>query len=440
MKRFFILVLLLISLQSVVYAQPNHPPPPPPSDKINVYLDCPFCDKDFIRTEITYINYTTERTQADIHLLVTTANTGSGGTEYTLEFIGQKNFEGQNQKLKFANPPNFTSDLSRNVLVKHIQIGLLPYLSGSPMLAQLHIEMNKQDGHGGGPPPEPPSNEDKWNKWSFKINSSLNANGESQQSNFSLYGGISATRTTEKWKTNLSVNTNYNKSVFPSGVNGEKEDYITRANYASSSVVRSLTDHWSAKVEVNGEHHPNAEYSYSNIDKEGSLEGALEYSIFPYKDANRKKLVLQYSARLRSVDYAEETIYNKTSQLLAGESLYLGTSYTQPWGSLWGGLRGSHYFHDFSKNYLSIDGNVSWRVTKGLSLNLSGSFSKINDQVELPIGDASKDEILLRLKELATKFRYYTNVGISYRFGSFNNNVVNPRFGGGDSFFYFSGD
>lgn len=438
MKRFFILVLLLISLQSVVYAQPTQPPPP--SDKINLYLDCLFCDKDFIRTEITYINYTTERTQADIHLLVTTANTGSGGTEYTLEFIGQKNFEGQNQKLKFANPPNFTSDLSRNILVKHIQIGLLPYFSGTPMLAQLRIEMNKQDGQGGDASPKPPSNEDKWNKWSFKINSSLNANGESQQSSFSLYGGISATRTTEKWKTNLSVNTNYDKSVFASGANGEKEAFITRANYASSSVVRSLTDHWSAKVEVNGEHHPNLEYSYSNIDQEGSLEGALEYSIFPYKDANRKKLVLQYTARLRSVDYAKETIYNKTSQLLAGESLHLRTSYNQPWGSLSGGLSGSHYFHDFSKNSLSIDGNVSWRVTKGLSLNLFGSFSKINDQVELPIGELTGAEIFLKLKELATSFRYYTNVGISYRFGSFNNNVVNPRFGGGDSFFFFGGD
>jgi hypothetical protein len=37
--------------------------------------------------------------------------------------------------------------------------------------------------------------------------------------------------------------------------------------------------------------------------------------------------------------------------------------------------------------------------------------------------------ILVRMRELATGYRYYFSVGVSYSFGSIFNNVVNPRFG-----------
>ena len=54
-----------------------------------VFIDCRRCDIDFIRTEITFVNYVWDRREADIHVLVTTQSTGSGGTEYTMAFIGQ---------------------------------------------------------------------------------------------------------------------------------------------------------------------------------------------------------------------------------------------------------------------------------------------------------------------------------------------------------------
>ncbi len=55
-----------------------------------VFIDCWRCDRDYIRTEITYVNYVRDRKDADIHLLVTDQGTGSGGREYTLAFIGLK--------------------------------------------------------------------------------------------------------------------------------------------------------------------------------------------------------------------------------------------------------------------------------------------------------------------------------------------------------------
>jgi len=69
------------------------------------------------------------------------------------------------------------------------------------------------------------------------------------------------------------------------------------------------------------------------------------------------------------------------------------------------------------------------RLLRGLSVSLRGEYSRIHDQLNLPKGDASIDEILLRRKELATNYEYSFSVGLSYTFGSIFSNVVNPRFG-----------
>jgi len=76
-------------------------------------------------------------------------------------------------------------------------------------------------------------------------------------------------------------------------------------------------------------------------------------------------------------------------------------------------------------------GSVGVRITKGLELSIGGSFSIIHDQLNLIKGEASTEEILLRIKELETSFQYYMHVGLSYTFGAIYNNVVNPRFSGG---------
>jgi len=60
----------------------------------NVFLDCSrrLCDMDYIRTEITFVNYMRDRENADVHVLITRRTTGSGGYEYTLNFMGLKVF------------------------------------------------------------------------------------------------------------------------------------------------------------------------------------------------------------------------------------------------------------------------------------------------------------------------------------------------------------
>ena len=58
------------------------------------------------------------------------------------------------------------------------------------------------------------------------------------------------------------------------------------------------------------------------------------------------------------------------------------------------------------------------------------SISMIRNQIFLPAGDLTDEEILTRQRELATNFRYFTWFGLSYRFGSIFSDIVNPRFEG----------
>ena len=86
------------------------------------------------------------------------------------------------------------------------------------------------------------------------------------------------------------------------------------------------------------------------------------------------------------------------------------------------------YLHDLKKYRVELSGEMDIRLVRGLSLSMWGQVASIHDQLFLPAGGATDAEILLRRRQLATDYSYYTSIGLSYRFGSVFNNVVNPRF------------
>ncbi len=109
----------------------------------------------------------------------------------------------------------------------------------------------------------------------------------------------------------------------------------------------------------------------------------------------------------------------------------------QPWGSVYGSVTSSQYLDDPGK--YRIDGfmGMSWRIVRGLNLNFDLGYTKLRDQLNLKRGTATEEEVLLRLRQLATGYYYYGSVNISYTFGSVFQNVVNPRFTQGMGNFFF---
>jgi hypothetical protein len=53
------------------------------------------------------------------------------------------------------------------------------------------------------------------------------------------------------------------------------------------------------------------------------------------------------------------------------------------------------------------------RLFIGLLLTLYESYSQIHDQLSLPNGEATLDQVLLRRTQLATSYCYYGSVGFS---------------------------
>ena len=122
-------------------------------------------------------------------------------------------------------------------------------------------------------------------------------------------------------------------------------------------------------------------------------------------------------------------MFGKYADNLFKNDLTVTVDIKQPWGTISTSIEGSHYFNDFKKNRLQVFGQLSLSLFEGMSVNLFGSVSMIHDQLSLPMGGATPDEILLRQKELATQYSYFASIGLSYTFGSIYNNIVNPRFG-----------
>ncbi len=396
------------------------------TDALNIFIDCSSwqCDLDYIRNNMTMVNYMRDVQDADVYILVVTQTTGSGGQEYDLKIEGQKEFEGQKNEIKFNTEPTNTDDEIRKKLVKNLKAGLMPFIAKTPMFDKVNIVYEE-------PKDETEQEEvkDIWNNWVFRM--SLNGwfNGQSSYKGINLFGNVSARRVTEKWKYSLSLNGNLSQDKYVVGIDSLGNDITStfeRTGYGFYSyAIRAISEHWStgASYDVNSS-------TYNNNKLSHDFSAALEYNLFPYKESASKQLRISYLPGFRHNTYTDTTIYNKKEELLGLHKLGISFETQAKWGSVELAVRGSQYFHDLGLYNIRISGGVNIRVVKGLQFNISGNMGWIRDQITLPKGGASDEDILLQQRELATNYSYWGNFGISYSFGSIYNNVVFPRFGG----------
>jgi hypothetical protein len=270
---------------------------------------------------------------------------------------------------------------------------------------------------------------DKWNSWVFSAGLNAYLNGEKSYKSSMIYGQLSADRVTEKDKFSFSYSYSWHNEIFHINDTIKGNDSIvtslSRNQYANILYVKGLNDHWSAGLTVYSKSSVFSNYDFSVI-----IRPALEYDIFPYAEATRRQLRIMYSIGFEYANYHDTTIYNKTKETLGSQAFSTSYSVIEKWGSMNLSLYWSNYLYDWSKNNLSLYCSINLRIAKGLSFNIGGGASLVHDQLSLAKKGATYEQILLRKKELATQYTYYTSFGLSYTFGSIYNNVVNPRFGG----------
>lgn len=415
-------LLFLAVLLTTAPASGQTTPPSGGATAIRVFLDCGYsCDETYIRQEVTFIDYMRDRSDADVHVLVTPQQTGGGGTEYTIKFIGLGRFAGVEQTLKHVAVSTSTSDERRRAIVEVLKQGLVRYVSESPAASRLRVTFATADTGA----PKADASRDRWNLWVFRTSLGGGLSGERSNKSNSYRGSASANRTTDKWKISFSASGSYRSNTFELS---ETKTFtsVSRSSEASALVVRSLTDHWSAGIVGNA-----SKSTFLNYDFRARVAPGIEFNVFPYAESTRRMLTLQYTLGLNTFDYEEETVFRKLKENLLDHRLSTGLSLRQPWGTASASVDMTHYLSKPEHYRVSAFGSTNVRLFKGFSFNVFGSVSRTRDQFYLRRGAATPEEILVRQRQLATGYSYFMNFGLSYSFGSIFNNIVNPRFGGG---------
>jgi hypothetical protein len=420
---------------------------PAASDFVRIFFDCPQApgcrDPDFFRREVGFVSWVLDREASDVHVLVTSQATGGGGQLYTLAFLGVGSFEGVDHELDLSTSGDATVDEQRSAIAERLKLGLVRYAQTTSAADQLRVTWGAAGEAGGGPPGPgglnglPPGlgpQDDPWDFWVFRINGNGFVNGEASSRFSNYFGQLEASRTTEAWK--LSARANYSKNVqrfeIPATDGSVTVIRETRKDWGASGLaVRSVGGQWAVGVRAD-----LGSSTLLNQDHRLSVQPGVEYNFLPYVESSRRSLTLQYLLGPVHYDYREPTIFAKTSESLAQQSLTARLALVQPWGRWTTSVTGSQFLHDPSKYNVSVFGSVNVRLFRGFSVRINGNYSWIRDQLYLSAEGATDEQILLRQRQLATSYRYFTSFGIEYRFGSIFNNVVNPRFGGEEVFFF----
>lgn len=388
------------------------------NNRLSVFLDLEkHIDADFIRQEIPVVDYVRDKELADVHIIMSRHRVGSTGATYCISFIGYGEFKDLKFDLFCWAPASQTSDMIRREYTEKIKMGLAPYLAATRIAQRMRITYDTF-------PPDIITEEDPlkdpWNHWVFEIYGGGNFNREETRDSFHVRYGLFADRITPQTRTRLRPYGNYHERNFKTD-DGVITSTSVRGGFDSYHII-SLGDHWAAGV-----FYDIFISTYHNMNFRSELSPALEYSLFPYAEATRRSITLTWRIGAGYYDYFEETIFDKTEEILFGQALMARADFRQPWGNIRAGIIGFHHFHDFSSNRTELFANMNLRIIEGLALNVSGRYDLINDLVAIPKAGLSLEEILLEQRRRATSYQFSANIGLSYTFGSRITGVFNPR-------------
>lgn len=389
---------------------------------VKIFLDCNDCDMNYTRQEIPYINYVRDVREAEVFILVTDQDAGSGGEQFTFTFQGQGKFKGLNDTLTFTSSPDQTGTVIREKRTNMLKMGLMRYVAKTPLFNEIEIKHNKDL--------ESEEVIDRWNNWVFELSTEPQYESEEANKQLELRNSINVSKITPDIKLEIEMDHFFDREKFIENVNTDSattSTYTTSALMINNLFVKSISDHWSAGLVWD-----LGSSTRENLNFRTDFLPSIEYDIYPYSEATHRQLRILYSAGMQINNYIDSTVYNKVKETLYVQRMNVAFQLQKKWGSINLLLMGSNYFHDFSKNRIELIGSVRLRIFKGLSLDINGGVAHINDQLSLNKGDISEAERLLQLRELATKYRVEGGIQLTYTFGSIYNNIVNPRFSSSD--------
>ncbi|MCX2719180.1 hypothetical protein [Lentiprolixibacter aurantiacus] len=422
-----------------------------PPNKLRVFIDgCERwdggCDLDYIRTEITAVDFYRDNQKADVFLLINRNRSGGGGRQYQLIFIGQQGIHaGRTDTLLVDNKQIDTDFEVRAKLTRFIKLGLAPYVAKTKAGEEIAINMKIDSGIREDSIQE---SVDPWNYWVFNVGSDANIELEELSSEINIGGDININRITDKWKISLSgriderlrrtiqkvprVDDNGDPVLDEEG-NQIIDDVVNNFDVSefgfSHQLVKSISPQWSYGYDIAGRQNTRLNYQFQT-----SFRPAVEYNFFPEAVQNSKFLRVNYGVELRNNQYVEETISGFLKETRVLHSLRASLGLNKRWGSLEVGYRLRNYLDDFSSWSTGLNIRADVRVTGNLSFYVRAEGNYVKDQIYLASGDFTEQDILSGRVTLPSAYIIDTRFGFNYRFGSNLNNFVNRRFFGRANF------
>lgn len=383
------------------------------TDKIKVFLSCN-CDDSYIKQNTLLFDYVRDRTLSDIEVFVFDISNASGGRNFTFEYKGKNDFQNKENKISTNITQNLTFNEAREVLLKIYKMGMVHFLQNTVFQNQVDVSFNDQMDI----PQE--MSFDQWKNWVFEISGSFNFENEESINEEEYNVGFDIDRVTEMWR----VRSYFRQRRAVKFYSGDEENYTSERNstYFSGSLVKSISDHFSTGIF--GSYQKD---TFRNYESFFNFSPALEYNFIPYNEVLTREITLAYKLGYNFYEYFEETLYGFLHQKMFNQSLTLNLRFREKWGSIYSYMVASQFLDQPDQNRLTLNNNINLRIVRGLSLRISGSFQLIRDQINLPKGEASIEDLLLRQRQISTNYQNRISMGLSYTFGSIFNNIVNTR-------------
>jgi hypothetical protein len=393
------------------------------ADAIKVFLECrgdtnQGCATDFFVLELPYVTWTRDRLFADVQLLVTTIQTGSGAFQYTVTALGRGRFEGRSDTAVVSPIPNEAEDGIRRKLAKSFALLLVPYVRTTSVAAALRVVY---DAPSGSRQATPQSVKDRWNFFVLQLEANGFLSTESRQTSGNLFNDFRIRRVTEQNALRFGIFQSARYSKF------EIDDSTTVSNTIRQGVffargVKALSSRLSIGALT------NIGYSeFTNTKLVWRAAPVIEYNLFPWKQATSQQIAISYGIGPRYFRWKQPTIFGRSTEWRAQQELVIGSDLRKSWGSVNITTRYASFIPDAKKWNLSLNGNTSLNLVKGLQFNVGGGASLIRDQIFLSARGQTPEEILTQQRALASNYSVFVFTGLSYSFGSIYNSVVNPR-------------
>lgn len=388
--------------------------------RLKVFMEGAVVDFNYIRNTISFVDYVNDPTASDLHIIVTAKPTAAGGHHYFVSFKPQTIKTIDNITLNCISSIHDSREELRFKFAETVKSGLLLFATEKQLYYEVDVQDTWMEEHG---QIQKVHSSDPWNLWVFNVGLSGGFRAEEQKQNYDFRGNVEANRVTNILRVRNGYRYEQNGELI-SISDSENEDIrvSNRKQVFWSNIAYSLSSHWSLGMSV----YANQD-TYRNIHLNASLSPAIEYNIYPWEELDRRVFTIAYHVGPTYYSFYERTIFDEMSNLYWYHRLRVDMEKVEDWGKLNVRIMAEQYLPDIEYFAFRAGGGISVRITKGLFFNGNMQAEKINNQIYLPAGEVSNEDLLLNTRQLPTSFGLSGWLGVRYQFGSIYNNVVNLR-------------